>query len=144
MVPSRFVMLETLPLTPSGKVDRRALPAPDSSRPEEAPYTAPRTPVEATLAEIWAEVLRQRQIGIHDDFFASGGHSLIATQILSRVRDVFQVELPLHVFFLTPTVAGLAGALQEHQANGGTPPAPSITPAARARRRGEQPPMVPS
>ena len=113
MVPSAFVLLDALPLMPSGKVDRRALPAPDQVRPElgEA-FIAPRTPVEEVLAGIWADVLRLEQVGIHDNFFELGGHSLIAMQIMSRVCRTFQVELPLRTLFATPTVAGLAAGLE--------------------------------
>ncbi len=109
MTPSVFVELDALPLTPNGKVDRRALPAPDSAPSELAGiYVAPRTQVEEALAGIWSKVLVAAQIGIHDSFFDLGGHSLLATQTLSRVREAFQVELPLRSLFEAPTVAGLA------------------------------------
>jgi acyl carrier protein len=109
MVPSTFVMLAALPLTPNGKVDRRALPAPDQERPllEEA-FVAPRTPVEEALAGIWADVLGLTQVGIHDHFLELGGHSLLATQIIARLREAFQVELPLRSLFEAPTVADQA------------------------------------
>ncbi|MGO9110862.1 MAG: amino acid adenylation domain-containing protein [Thermoguttaceae bacterium] len=109
MVPSAFILLKALPLAPNGKVDRRALPAPDTGRPEmEHAYTAPRTPLEEMLAGIWAEVLGLEQVGIHDNFFDLGGHSLLATQVVSRIRSVFQVELLIRVFFDGPTVAQMA------------------------------------
>jgi amino acid adenylation domain-containing protein len=116
MVPATFVPLEALPMTPNGKVDLRALPAPGPERPalDEA-FVSPQTFIEERLARIWAEVLGIDQVGIHDDFFAVGGHSLLATQVLSRVRDRFQVELPLHALFEARTIAGLANALAQRQ-----------------------------
>ena len=114
MMPSVFVTLDTLPLTPSGKVDRRALPAPVGVRPElERAFVAPRTPVEEELASVWAQLLGIERVGIYDDFFELGGHSLLATQLLSRVRETFQVEVPLHSFFEAPTVTGLAALIAQ-------------------------------
>ncbi|HVH14031.1 MAG TPA: phosphopantetheine-binding protein, partial [Longimicrobium sp.] len=98
MVPAAFVALDALPLTPNGKVDRRALPAPETAWDEDA-YVAPRTPAEATLAAIWAEVLRVDRVGAADDCFRLGGHSLMAMRIVSRVREVFGVELPVRDLF---------------------------------------------
>ncbi|TML83112.1 MAG: amino acid adenylation domain-containing protein [Actinobacteria bacterium] len=119
MLPSAFVFLEALPLSPNGKLDRRLLPAPGGSRPElEAAYVAPRTPAEVLLASLWSEVLGIREVGVHDNFFTElGGHSLLATQLVSRVRDAFQVELALARLFEAPTVAELAVAID--QAGGG-------------------------
>ncbi len=114
MVPSAFVELDALPLTPSGKVNRRALPAPTQARFEaEETFVAPRTPVEQTLAEIWSQILGVEQVGIHDDFFKIGGHSLLATQVMSRVRDTLDIQLPLQDLFKAPTVAGLAESIEE-------------------------------
>lgn len=114
MVPSAFVLLETFPLTPNGKVDRRALPEPDRSRRElEKTFVAPRSSVEEILAEIWSEILDVEQIGVHDDFFEVGGNSLMVIQILSRVRDTFQVELPLHRLFEIQTIEDLAIMIEE-------------------------------
>jgi acyl carrier protein len=116
MVPSAFVLLEALPLTPNGKVDRHALPYPQQLRPElDSTFVAPHTSVEQALAAIWAEVLGLEQIGIHDNFFALGGHSLLATCVITRVRERFQVELPVHILFEEPTIAHLAGAIEQAQ-----------------------------
>jgi len=106
MVPSKFVMLDFLPLTPSGKIDRRALPDPvDSAR--EANYVAPRTPLEEGLARIWEEVLGVERVGAFDNFFSLGGHSLLATQVVIRIRKNY-TDIPLHSIFDSPTVASLA------------------------------------
>ena len=112
MLPAAFVQLEALPLTPSGKIDRLALPAPgQAGREWEASFVAPRSPVEEVLAEIWAEILRVDRVGAHDDFFELGGHSLLATQVVSRVYETFQTRLALRKVFEEPTVAGLAAVL---------------------------------
>ena len=112
MLPSAFVLLGALPLTPSGKVDRRALPVPDQGwLDQQRSFVAPRTPVEAELARIWAEVLGLAQVSVHDSFFDLGGHSLLATQIFFQLRATFDVELPLSRLFATPTVAELAEAI---------------------------------
>ncbi|MBD2128004.1 amino acid adenylation domain-containing protein [Microcoleus sp. ZQ-A2] len=109
MVPSAFVPLKSLPLTPNGKIDRRALPAPEQTRPElEGIYVAPRTSIEAQLAEIWTKVLGLEKVGIHDNFFDLGGHSLLITQLLAKVRDTFKVNLSLRSLFKDPTVANIA------------------------------------
>jgi acyl-coenzyme A synthetase/AMP-(fatty) acid ligase/acyl carrier protein len=114
MIPALFTELEELPRTPSGKIDRKALPAPDAGRPDlERSFEPPETELEIILAEFWGEVLGVERIGIHDDFFELGGHSLKATQVLLRVRDEFGVDLPVRRFFEDPTVAGLSVALGE-------------------------------
>ncbi|WP_278973153.1 non-ribosomal peptide synthetase, partial [Planktothrix agardhii] len=110
MVPSAFVILESLPLTSNGKVDRRALPAPDFQSEEQ--YVAPRNPIEEILASIWVKVLKVEQVGIHDNFFELGGHSLLATQLISRIRKSFKVEMPLRELFVAPTVAALAQVIK--------------------------------
>ncbi len=116
MMPSAFVLLEALPLTPSGKVDRRSLPAPDwLQRNQEQAYTAPHTPVEEVISGIWTQVLGVDQVGVDDNFFEVGGHSLSATQLISRLRTVFQIELPLRHIFEFPTVATLAKAIAQIQ-----------------------------
>jgi acyl carrier protein len=110
MVPGAVVFLDALPLSPNGKVDRRALPLPGTVT---ELYVAPRTPAEETLAGIWAEVLRVERVGVDDNFFDLGGHSLLAMQVVSRVRQAFGAELPLRALFEAPTVAGLAALLPE-------------------------------
>jgi acyl carrier protein len=113
MAPSVFVYLERLPLSPSGKVERRALPAPEGQRPElEGEYVAPRDEVESELAAMCGELLGVDRVGVYDSFFELGGHSLLATQFISRVREVFGVELPLRTLFEHPTVADLAGQIE--------------------------------
>jgi acyl carrier protein len=117
MVPSAFVMLDALPLNANGKVDRRALPAPDTLRPElDESYVAPRSAVEEQVAAVWRQVLGAERVGVHDNFFDLGGHSLIATQVISRLCDAFELELPLRQLFESPTVAGLAAAVVRQQA----------------------------
>jgi acyl carrier protein len=119
MVPSAFMLLHSLPLTPSGKIDRHALPAPDQLCPSGgSTFVAPRTPVEGVLAGIRAEVLGLEQVGAYDNFFEIGGHSLTATQVISRVRRAFDIELPLRRLFETPTVAGLAVSIELGQRQG--------------------------
>jgi amino acid adenylation domain-containing protein len=109
MVPSIFMVLDAMPLTPNGKVDRNALPKPDSVRRElAANYVAPRTPIEQQVADIWSQVLKLDRVGIHDNFFELGGYSLLAIQIVSRLRPVLQVEIPLPMLFQLPTIAALA------------------------------------
>nr|ASV46716.1 non-ribosomal peptide synthetase [uncultured bacterium] len=113
MVPSAFVGLERFPLTPSGKTDRMALPAPDPSHSGEgAEYAPPRNPTEETVAAIWAEVLGVERVGIHEHFFDLGGHSLRAAQIVARLRGAFQVDLPMGALFDAPTVAELAALVE--------------------------------
>ncbi len=112
MVPATFIQLETLPLMPSRKLDRRSLPAPEGGLNGQGKgYVAPRTPPEHVLADIWADLLGVEQVGIHDNFFELGGHSLIATRVMSRVRALFQVNLSVMHLFKTPTIAGFAEAL---------------------------------
>jgi acyl-coenzyme A synthetase/AMP-(fatty) acid ligase/acyl carrier protein len=119
MVPNVFVFLDFLPLTPSGKVDRCALPVPDRSRPElAAGFAEPSTPTEALLAKIWSKVLRIERVGIHDNFFELGGHSLLATRVISRIEEVFRVELALRAVFETPTVASLAQHIEALRCGG--------------------------
>jgi amino acid adenylation domain-containing protein len=116
MVPSAVMVLETFPLTPNGKLDRRALPAPEAS--PERGYVAPRDPVEDVLAGMWAEALGLDRVGVHDDFFALGGHSLLATRLIAQIRAAFRVELRLQRLLREPTPAALAAGLREE---GGDP-----------------------
>jgi acyl-coenzyme A synthetase/AMP-(fatty) acid ligase/acyl carrier protein len=109
MIPSIFITLDKLPLNANGKVDRRALPAPDAaSYVTEEIFIAPRTPEEEKVAEIWAEVLNLRPISAEANFFDLGGHSLLATRLFSRIRETWGIDLPLRVLFDSPTVAALA------------------------------------
>jgi amino acid adenylation domain-containing protein len=113
MIPAVFVPLDALPLTPNGKVDRRALPAPEMDRTTAGmDYTAPRTPIEEALGDIWSEALGLKQVGIHDNFFNLGGHSLIATRVVSRIHSVFEIELPLRKLFDSPTIRELAQEIE--------------------------------
>jgi amino acid adenylation domain-containing protein len=117
MIPSAFVVMEALPRTPSGKVDRRMLPAPGTERPDlGTSFVSPGTPVERKLARIWSEVLSVDRVGIHDDFFDLGGDSLAATRLVSRAVKQFQAEVPLRSLFQSPTVAEMAAVITEHQA----------------------------
>jgi amino acid adenylation domain-containing protein len=114
MLPAAFMFFDSFPLTRNNKVDRRALPPPAlSSRQPGGDFVLPTSPVEKTLARIWGDLLEIEAPGIHDDFFKCGGHSLLATQLISRVRDTFGVDLPVRKLFGSPTIAGLAQALNE-------------------------------
>jgi acyl carrier protein len=113
MLPSAFVLLDSLPLTSNGKLDRKALAALDHDRPDpEESFVAPHTTLEKMLVAIWAEVLKSDRVGIHDNFFDLGGHSLLATQLVSRIRGTLAVELPLRALFEKPTVAGLSDHIE--------------------------------
>jgi amino acid adenylation domain-containing protein len=111
MLPSAIVILDELPRTPSGKIDRLGLPAPDVAGAQREQYMAPRTPLEEAVAGIWAQVLSLPQVGVEDDFFTLGGHSLLATQVVARIRSDFAIDLPLHSLFTYPTVASLAAEM---------------------------------
>ena len=118
MVPQAVVALERLPLTPGGKLDRRALPAPEHTAERER-YVAPRRPVEEVLAGIWAELLEVERPGVRDDFFALGGDSLLIMRLISRVRTAFGVELPIRAVFSTPTLEALSAEVERLGARGG-------------------------
>jgi hypothetical protein len=119
MLPSHYVFLEKLPITPSGKVDRRALPQPTRCQPSDGEeFTAPRTDLERQIAAIWKDILGTDRIGVHDNFFDLGGHSLKVVQVLSRMRTALQVDLPLRRVFEGPTVAEMAIGVLETFAEG--------------------------
>ncbi len=134
MVPWAIEILPSLPLSPSGKVDRMALPLPQAARQMSEQYVAPRTPVEIALAQIWAEVLGLPQVGLEDSFFALGGHSLLAARVVSRLRQSFGVELPLRDLFEQPTVGGLAVRIEQLAGEGGEMAAPPLGRVAREGR----------
>jgi amino acid adenylation domain-containing protein len=134
MVPSAFVFLDALPLTPNGKVDRAALPDPGGAGAGRGAYAPPRTPVEEVVAGIWAEVLREERVGVHDHFFALGGHSLRAAQVVSRLRAALDVEVPLRTLFAAPRLEELARQVERIRAAAAGPAAPPIRPLPPERR----------
>lgn len=137
MVPAVFVSIGALPITAAGKVDRRALPRPDEARPQLGqPWQAARTRAEAELSAIWQEVLRVRKVGVRDNFFELGGDSLLALQVLTRIRERLGVELSLSTFFAAPTVSGVAEAVDGAGAEARMEP--GSAPSA-ARREGKPP-----
>jgi acyl carrier protein len=111
MVPTHLVALEAMPLTPNGKLDRKALPKPDVAVSQQA-YVAPQTELERQLVDIWAEVLKVERVGITDNFFELGGHSLLATQVVTRAQQVLQRAVPLRAMFEFNTVQDLARHLE--------------------------------
>jgi acyl carrier protein len=124
--------LETLPRTTAGKLDRRSLPAPDvAGLDQDRVRVAPRTPAESLLAGIWEEVLKVEHVGIHDSFFELGGESLMALQVITRIRRARGLEVPLRKLFALPTIAELAPLLEEVAAPS-APPAIKVLPR-RAR-----------
>jgi amino acid adenylation domain-containing protein len=134
MVPSAFILLETLPLTPNGKVDRQALPAPAwVSLESEETITASHTLIQELLADIWIKLLGVGSVGIHDNFFELGGHSLLAAQLISRLREIFQIELPLQNLFEVPTIAGLAQYIETNCWAGKSLQVPPLQPISRNR-----------
>ncbi|QSJ15011.1 amino acid adenylation domain-containing protein [Nostoc sp. UHCC 0702] len=137
MMPSAFVILESLPLTANGKVNRRALRAlHDAIKPQLTEnYIAPRTPIEQVLVKIFAELLGLKRVGIYDNFFELGGHSLLATQLVSRVRDTLHVELPLRSVFEASTIAELSQVVESFKGSNAQSQAPILAPLSRESRR---------
>ena len=114
MLPSVFVVLEALPLTSNGKVDRRALPAPDKLRPELANnYQAPQSEVEKLIAKVWKQVLQLERVGVHDNFFDLGGHSLLVVQVSNQLREILNRDLSVVEIFQNPTIKSLAEHLRQ-------------------------------
>jgi amino acid adenylation domain-containing protein len=136
MIPSAFVPLEAMPVTPNGKVDRSALPAPDETRGRDR-YVPPQTPVEEALAQIWCQALNVAGAGRDDNFFALGGHSLLTMRVLARVREVLQVELPLRSLFEAPTLGAFAARVEAAMRGEAERPAPPI----ERRAHGDDPPL---
>ncbi|MHC5596852.1 MAG: amino acid adenylation domain-containing protein [Nostoc sp.] len=137
MMPSGFVVLESLPLTANGKVNRRALRAFHNAIKPQLPenYIAPRTPVEQVLVKIFVEILGLKSVGIYDNFFELGGHSLLATQLVSRVRDTLHVELPLRSVFEASTIAELSKVVESFKESNAQSLAPVLVPLSRESRR---------
>ena len=133
MIPNAFVILESLPITPNGKIDRRALPAPDLHSEIADKFVAPRNPIEEKLALIWTQVLRLEQVGIDDNFFELGGHSLLATQVISRLQEAFKISLPLRYIFESPTVAQLSEVISSQLETSSGLTVPAMTPVERDR-----------
>jgi aspartate racemase len=115
MVPSDFVLLEKFPLTPNGKVDRKALPAPQTSAVAGADHVAPANPVEARLVAMWEEILAKRPVSVRDNFFDLGGHSLLAVRLMRRIEQDFKRKLPLTTLFEAPTIEQFAALLQQER-----------------------------
>src|SRR5262249_17042631 len=129
MVPSVFIPLEALPLMLNGKLDRRALSLPDTGKLDDG-FSGPRTETERLVAQVWEEVLKVEKIGVQDNFFELGGHSLTATQVVARLRDAFQREVPLRFLFEAPTVAHLVQRIETANGQGvglSLPPMPRVS-----------------
>jgi amino acid adenylation domain-containing protein len=135
MLPSSIILLEAFPLSPNGKVDRTRLPYPDEHSADESKYEAPRDPLEQTLARIWSKILRVERVGLHDNFFESGGHSLLAVRVIVEIEKLYKRRLPLATLIQAPTVAGLADVLREDQCS------PSLSSLVPIRARGSRVPL---
>src|SRR5215471_4733846 len=135
MIPAVFVDLGAFPLTPNGKVDRKALPLPDGARPRLGhDFVEPRTEVEELVAQVWRELLKIEHVGIYDNFFDLGGHSLLATRVVTRLRSNFNIDLALRKLFELPTVAGLAAQIDFLRRSGSGISMPRILPVSRDPR----------
>ena len=138
MIPNVFITLDQLPLTPNGKIDRKALPEPNMNRPElSGEYVPARTSIEEQLVRLWQDVLHIEKVGIHDDFFSLGGHSLLTTQLVSRIRQCFEMELPLRNLFEASTIAQQGALIEDAQQTGTT----LILPAIELIDRSQQLPL---
>ncbi|MFD2168535.1 amino acid adenylation domain-containing protein [Tumebacillus lipolyticus] len=135
MVPSAFVVMDKLPLTHNGKLERKALPMPEQARAKVDLVKAPRTPVEAIIAGAWAEVLGCEQISIEDNFFELGGHSLLATRVVTRLKQAWQIDLPVRALFQSPTVAQLAQQIESITRGEGE----QLPPLTKLARQGDIP-----
>jgi len=132
MAPAALVTLERMPLSPNGKVDRKALPAPEAASQDNQNFIGPRNPTEEVLTAIWSEILNTERIGVEDNLFEHGAHSLLVTQVISRIRKVFKVEPPLRLFFECPTIGGMARAIETLQSKAEGIAAPPIVRITRA------------
>jgi hypothetical protein len=132
MVPTAYVQLEKIPLNHNGKVDRKNLPQPNMAAPEQE-YVGPRSATEETLCQLWQEILRRERVGIHDHFFKIGGHSLLAARVAARTRESFNADIPLRRMFELPTIAQLAGFIDETVKSNGTNGASSHAPVTIKR-----------
>ncbi len=135
MIPSRYVFLDEMPLTPNGKIDRKALPVPLSGSSESENATQPRNAIEAKLVQIWKKLLRVKTVGVHDDFFQLGGHSLLAVQMFNQIQEEFGVLLPLTSLFHQPNIEHLANLIYQHL---GSIPWPSLV---EIQPSGSRPPL---
>ncbi|MFG2043711.1 amino acid adenylation domain-containing protein [Dactylosporangium sp. NPDC048998] len=142
LIPSRFIVLDALPLTANGKLDRAALPEPAAVAESGTAFVPPATPTEERICAIWRDVLQADRVGTADDFFLLGGHSLLATQVVAALRQQFGVQVPLRTLFSTPTVAALAAAVDELRAEPGVP-GDTAAPADGAGRPGPAPQELP-
>src|SRR5262245_35581574 len=112
MLPRAFVELDSLPVTPNGKLDRAALPAPDFDRRSGSAYQAPRNPIEAHIVDVWSQLLERSDFGVDDDFFVLGGHSLLALRAIAKLQERYDVDIPLAALFREPTAAALASHIE--------------------------------